>query len=162
MRKKLFSFVWVALAIFTIASCGKKSDPKDVAKNFLENLKNMDYENAKKFGTPETGKMLEMLASFSSMVPDSMKNEAKKEKVEIKDAKEDGDKCTVTFTSSKAPEKEEKINLVKKDGKWLVNMTKDDMGGGDAGAAPAEEASAVPAEEAAPADSAAVAEPATK
>ncbi|QLH45287.1 MAG: hypothetical protein HWD58_06565 [Bacteroidota bacterium] len=72
--------------------------------------------------------------------------------------KEEGEKATVKFVSSDKPENEESLNLVKKDGKWLVNMTKDDMGGGAAeeGAAPpADDAVAEPAEGAA-------AEPASK
>jgi len=162
MKKLLYSLFAAAVLAFGMASCGSKSDPKEVALNYLNALKSMDYEGAKKFSTPETGKMLDMLASFSGMMPDSMKEQAKSIKVEIKDAKEEGEKCTVTFTSSDKPENEEKLNLVKKDGKWLVDMGKDDMGGGGEAApveptndslsvdAPAEEAPA----EAAPAEAA--------
>ncbi|MBL7755695.1 MAG: DUF4878 domain-containing protein [Chitinophagaceae bacterium] len=158
MKKTLFSLAVLFIAVVSMISCGSKSDPKSVALNYLNALKQMDYENAKKFGTPETGKMLDMISSFSSMIPDSVKNEAKKVKIEIKDVKEEGDKATVKFVSSDKPENEESLNLVKKDGKWLVNMTKDDMGGGAAeeGAAPpADDAVAEPAEGAA-------AEPASK
>jgi len=138
MKKLVLSVLAVAMIAFAFSSCGSKSDPKDVALNYLNALKSMDYEGAKKFSTPETGKMLDMLASFSGMMPDSMKEQAKSIKVTIKEAKEEGDKCVVKFSSSDKPENEESLNLVKKDGKWLVNMTKDDMGGG--GNAPVEEA----------------------
>jgi hypothetical protein len=130
MKKVLFSILAIAMIAITVVSCGSKSDPKDVALNYLNALKSMDYEGAKKFSTPETGKMLDMLASFSGMMPDSLKEQAKSIKVTIKEAKEEGDKCVVKFTSSDKPENEESLNMVKKDGKWLVNMTKDDMGGG--------------------------------
>jgi hypothetical protein len=147
MKKTLLSLMAVARVIVSMISCGSKSDPKGVALNYLNALKKMDYETAKKFGTPETGKMLDMISSFSSMVPDSIKDQAKNVKIEIKEAKEDGDKCTVKFSSSDKPDAEETLNLVKKDGKWLVNMTKDDMGGGASEPA-SEEGSTPPAEEA--------------
>ncbi len=130
MKKIILSITAFVLIAFTIASCGGKNDPKDVALNYLNALKSLDYEGAKKFSTPETGKMLDMLSSFSSMMPDSMKEQAKKIKITIKEAKEEGDKCVVKFVSSDKPEAEEVINMVKKDGKWLVNMGKDDMQGG--------------------------------
>ncbi|HPI54066.1 MAG TPA: DUF4878 domain-containing protein [Chitinophagaceae bacterium] len=145
MKKLVLSIVVVALAAFTFVSCGSKSDPKSVATSFLNARNSLDYETAKKFGTPETGKMIDMMASFSSMIPDSMKNESKKIKVEIKDVKEEGDKATVTYSESIKPG-DQTLNLIKKDGKWLVNMTKDDMGPG----ASSEEGAAPPVEEAVP------------
>lgn len=131
MKKVFLSILAVALMAITIVSCGGKNDPKEVAQNYLNALKSMDYEGAKKFSTPETGKMLDMLASFSGMMPDSLKEQAKNIKITIKEAKEEGDNCVVKFVSSDKPEAEETLNMVKKDGKWLVNMSKDDMGGGD-------------------------------
>ena len=162
MKKILFSLAIVAFAAMTIVSCGGKNDPKTVAKSFLEARNKMDYKTAKKFGTPETGKMLEMLESFSSMVPDSIKNLSKNSTVVIKgEPKIEGDKCTVVATTTIAGEsKDENVTLVKIKGKWLVNMTKDDTGVGAENAAiepetpatdaAAEEATAVPAEEAMP------------
>ncbi len=138
MKKIVFSVVAFAFAALTIMSCGSKSDPKSVAIAFLNARNSMDYENAKKYGTAETGKMIDMMSSFSSMIPDSMKNEAKKIKVDIKDVKEEGDKATVVYSESIKPG-DQTLNMVKKDGKWLVNMSKDDMGPGagvDEGAAP--------------------------
>jgi hypothetical protein len=124
--KKVLSFLFVfAFITFTMISCGSKSDPKEVSKNFLNALGQMDYETAKKYGTSETGKMLDMLSSFSGMMPDSVKNKAKEAKIEIKSAKEDGDKCEVVYTTTdKAGD--QTLNLVKKEGKWLVNMSKDE------------------------------------
>jgi hypothetical protein len=164
MKKILFSLAIVAFAAMTIVSCGGKDDPKMVAKSFLEARNKMDYKTAKKFGTPETGRMLEMLESFSSMVPDSIKNLSKNSTVVIKgEPKIEGDKCTVVATTTIAGEsKDENVTLVKIKGKWLVNMSKDDTGAGAENAAiepetPAtdagtEDATAVPAEEAMPVD----------
>ena len=84
MKKILFSLAIVAFAAMTIVSCGGKNDPKTVAKSFLEASIKMDYKTAKKFATPETAKMLEMLESFPNMATDSLKNLAKNCKVVIK------------------------------------------------------------------------------
>ncbi len=146
MKKLLLSLMAFALISVSIISCGSKSDPKAVSQNFLNALTKMDYEGAKKYGTPETGKMLDMLSSFSSMMPDSVKNKAKDVKVEIVSMKENGDNCEVTYKNSDKDD-EQKLNLVKKDGKWLVNMTKDEsMGAGEESAPPVEE----PVDDAAP------------
>ena len=117
----------------TIISCGSKSDPKEVATNFLNARNKMDYETAKKFGTDETDKMLDMTASLSSMIPDSVKELTKNAKVVIKgEPKIEGDKATVIAESTIGGDtKEETIDLVKKDGTWLVNMSKGDLGEGD-------------------------------
>ena len=147
MKKIVLSFVALAFTIITLIGCGgSKSDPKAVATNFLNARNSLDFETAKKLSTPETGKLLEMLASFSGMMPDSMKNEAKKIKVSIKDIKEEGDNATVTYSESAKPG-DQTIKLVKKDGKWLVNMSKEDMGAGG------EEGDTPPMEDTVPADS---------
>ena len=124
---------------FAIFSCGSKSDPKDVSQNFLNALTKMDYEGAKKYGTAETGKMLDMLSSFSSMLPDSVKNKAKDIKIEIKDVKQDasGEKCEVTYKNSDK-ENDQVLNLVKQEGKWLVNMNKDESMGAEDGFIPSD------------------------
>jgi hypothetical protein len=90
----------------------------------------MDYEAAKTVSTEETKKMLDMMAQFSSMVPDSAKETAKKIKVDIKEAKEEGDKATVTYTTSEDPS-EKKLNMVKQNGKWLVQWSKQDTMGSE-------------------------------
>jgi hypothetical protein len=125
MKKILLSMIAAALITLTIGSCGSKDDPKGVAQNFLNALTKMDYKGAKKYGTPETGKMLDMLESFSSMMPDSIKNKAKEVTVEIKDVKVNGESCDVTYRTNDKDE-DQNLNLIKKDGKWLVNMSKDD------------------------------------
>jgi len=158
MKKILFSLAFVAFAAIAIVSCGGKSDPKSVAIGFLEASIKMDYKTAKKFATPETGKMLEMLESFPNMANDSLKNLAKDCKVIIKgEPKIEGDKCSIVATAIVGDQtKVYNITLEKKDKKWLVNMSKDDIfplvfGSEDpATGVGADDATAVPAEEAMP------------
>ncbi len=146
MKKVLLSLA----VVFTVAlvSCGSKSDPKDVAKNYLSALVKMDYETAKKYCTEDNKKVLDMFASFNGAIPDSVKNKAKDVKIEIVNAKEEGDVCTVTYKASDKPG-DNTLKMAKKDGKWLANQSKDDNMSGqkvEAPATPTEEAMPVAAD----------------
>ena len=94
----------------------------------------MDFDGAKKYGTDETGKMLDMLSGFSKMMPDSAKKESK---AEIISEKIEGDKATVIYKDEGKSE-EQVLNLIKIDNQWKVAMSKDNMNGNnnsmDAGA----------------------------
>ncbi len=134
MKKILLSLSVVLVAAMLLVSCSKNS-PKDVANTWLTSFYQMDYEGAKKVSTDETKTFLSQLQALSAMVADSVKKkDAKKVGVTIKDCKEEGDKCTCTYTSSDEAGKDQTLKLVKKDGKWLVQFSKTDQGGaGDAG-----------------------------
>lgn len=136
MKKLLLSLAATFVLAIALTSCNTNS-PKAAADKFLTNLYHMDYEGAKEVATEDTKKMLDMMAQFSSMMPDSTKENAKKIKVDIKDVKEDGDKATVIYTTSESTG-EQKIDLVKQNGKWLVQYNKQDTGG-DMTDQPAEE-----------------------
>ncbi len=126
MQKALLS-VFVA-AIFAVAFTGcNKNSPKAAAETYLNGLYHYDYEAAKSVATEETKNMIDLAAQFSAMMPDSMREEAQKIKVDIKDVKEEGDRAVVTYSTSDE-EAEKKLNLVKQGDKWLVNHSKmDDM-----------------------------------
>jgi hypothetical protein len=123
MKKFLLSIA--VLASVVVTSCGGgASDPKAVAKSFLEAQQKADYTTAKKFCTEETKTFLDMLSSLGASVPDSIKKQEASAKLTLQDAKIDGDKATVAYSISNKPEPQS-INLVKKDGKWLVAQSKD-------------------------------------
>lgn len=128
MKKLLLSLAAVCLIAMSLVSCSSNS-PKASAEKFLTNLYHMDYKEAKTVATEDTKKILDMMEQFSSMMPDSAKDNAKKIKVTIKDEKIDGDKAVVTYTTSESTT-EQKVDLVKENGKWLVKYSKQD-GGGD-------------------------------
>ena len=117
------------IAIVLFISCGGGDSPKSVAENFLKAMNKMDFETAKKYGSEDTGRLLDMMSGFAQMIPDSAREE---KKVEIKDEIIDGDKATVTYTQSGEPG-EQTLDLVKIDGKWKVAMSKDSMNGQDDG-----------------------------
>ena len=110
MQKALLS-VFVA-AIFAVAFTGcNKNSPKAAAETYLNGLYHYDYEAAKSVATEETKNMIDLAAQFSAMMPDSMREEAQKIKVDIKDVKEEGDRAVVTYSTSDE-EAEKKLNLV--------------------------------------------------
>ena len=132
MKKILLSFSTLLLAAVMVVSCNKNS-AKDVATTWLTGFYHMDYEAAKKVSTEDTKNLISQLQQLTGMISDSSKTEMKKISVTVKDVKENGDKAVATYTLSDSPGKEQKIDLVKKDGKWLVQFSKNDqMGGGGA------------------------------
>jgi len=114
------------LLIFLIACSGSES-PKGVAKNFLNAMNKLDFEGAKKYGTEDTGKLLDMMSGFIKMMPDSSKG--RESKTEMIAEKIDGEKATVTY-KEEGKNEEMTLDLVKVEGKWKVAMSKDNMNGG--------------------------------
>lgn len=103
--------MFIALGVCMV-SCSK--GPQDAAVKFTENVAKGKIEEAKKYATEPTGKLLDMAISFGGMPVDP---DAKIEFV--KDSIVDT-KAWVTIKNSGGEEKE--VTLVKVDGKWLVNM----------------------------------------
>jgi hypothetical protein len=125
MKNGLVKSGAMLITCFLIACSG--NSPKSVAENFLKAMNKMDFEGAKKYGTEDTNKMLDMLSGFAKMMPDSAKKEDVK--VEITSEKVEGDKATYTYKEV-GKDEQQTINLVKVDGKWKVAMSKDDMNSG--------------------------------
>lgn len=118
-------------AVILFTSCGGEATPKSVAEKFVVAIEDKKFEEAEKLATPESKQVIDMLKGFSSMMPDSAKT---KKEFEFGEEKVEGDKATVSY-KVKGSDKNQTVNLVKKDGKWLVAMSKADMGGGSQDAA---------------------------
>lgn len=123
--KNLKLFAIVVLASLAFVACQKET-PEAVAKKFLGHLQKKEYDEAKKLGTEATGKFLDMMKSLEQMggaaaeTPETAPAENLKCTV-------DGDTAVCTYTQNG---EEQKLDLVKQDGKWLVNMSKEDSMGG--------------------------------
>ena len=125
MKNGLLKASTVLMICFLVACSG--NSPKSVAKNFLDAMNKMDFDGAKKYGTEDTGKMLDMLSGFAKMMPDSAKKEVK---TDITSEKIEGDKATCTY-KEEGKDGEQIIHLVKENGKWKEAMSKDDMNSGN-------------------------------
>ncbi len=143
--KKVIKFAVVILAVIAFNACKNAGKPEDVAEKFYKHLAKLEYDDAKAIGTEATGKMLDMMKSMTSVGGDEAKKqmeEAKKAEIKIEnmkcDVKEDKAICTFKATVAGKEAKEEKLNLLKKDGKWLVDMKKEDSMGGGSTPPPAE------------------------
>ncbi len=112
----------VAFAVFAFTSCKQAGEtPEAVAEKFLKHLNNKEWAEAKVLGTEATGQFLEMMKSLSEM---SGEEEAKDVTIENLVAEVDGDKAVVSYTIDG---KDESLPMKKVDGKWLVNMDKEDQ-----------------------------------
>ncbi|HQE11289.1 MAG TPA: DUF4878 domain-containing protein [Flavipsychrobacter sp.] len=134
MKKQLLTFIGALFLTIGFVSCNSNT-PKETAEKFLNAFYHMDYDGAKSLATNDSKATIDLFAQFATaMMSDSMKAEAKKIKIEIKDEKIEGDKATITYTTSEDGNKlERKLNLIKQgegekkdNGKWLVAWSKQD------------------------------------
>lgn len=121
LMKSKFSFS-VLIALFAVACGAGTPSPSEVAEKFLTHTNKMEFAEAKQYSSKETSEMLDMLANFASQMGEQ---EAPKP-FKITGENIDGDNATVSYRSE-GDELDEKINLIKVDGKWLVNVSKEDL-----------------------------------
>ncbi len=121
MKNKLFKAAcFILLSIF--AACSTGDSPSDVAELFLKDVNSMKFDEAKKYSTEETAKMLEMMANLMAMSPT---NKFPEKKITILDEVINGNSAKVKYEQE--GKGIEYIKLVKKDDKWLVSVSKEDM-----------------------------------
>ncbi|MDG4949453.1 DUF4878 domain-containing protein [Weeksellaceae bacterium KMM 9724] len=111
MNKIIFIFA----ISFLLISCS--TGPEKAAKNFSENLAKGKVDEAKKYATESTGKLLDFTSGFGGLKVDpDFKFKF------IKDSIVDN-RAWVTFKDeSKESAKEQDIELVKVDGEWLIHV----------------------------------------
>ncbi len=129
MRNILFFFILtISFSIFT--SCSSSNSPDQTAINFMKSFSDGDFEKAKEYATVDTRSMISMLESFG--VKDQMEEMGlgTKSKFSVKNSEVSDNKATVTLeiTDADSEKEEMPIALVKKDGEWLVDMDKEDLG----------------------------------
>ena len=119
--KRLFLFVSLICSTAIIFSCGNSDTPRAVADKFLKALSTEDYESAKKYGTKDTERLLEMYNGLKKMRADSIKADYK---YEITGEKLSGDNATIFYKEDRRPGVEQ-LSMIKIDGKWKVMLTKE-------------------------------------
>ncbi|SHF99724.1 DUF4878 domain-containing protein [Dysgonomonas macrotermitis] len=115
MKKLLF----ILLLPFVFVAC-TGNGPEGAAKGFSESMAKGDMTEAKKYVTPQTGALLDMIGSMggSEKMPTypDYKFEMVKDSIE-------GD--SIAWVTYKTPTGDEDVlNLVKQDGEWKVSMGK--------------------------------------
>lgn len=116
-------FLFTAIAL--LSSCSSSTGPRDVATDYLNAMNKMDYETAKKFCTPEKISTIKLIQSTFDItaLPDSILQLSKRARVEIKEVKEEGDRCIVKYVVPQLAGIDQELLLIKKDNKWLVGET---------------------------------------
>ncbi len=149
MRRIACTMVAAVLLAFTLQSCNTNS-AKGVAGKWLTSFYHMDFDGAMKLSTDDTKKMLGMLQQIMpAYMPDSTKAQLKNIKIDVKSVVEKGDAATATYVTSDNP-KDQTLHLVKQNGKWLVQSSKEDLSGqsqqgGDQPAGPTDSTAMPPA-----------------
>lgn len=111
MKKILFTLI-----TFTLLMCSCSSGPKGAAQNFSENLAKGKIDEAKKYATESTGKLLDLAAGFGGA-----KTNADFKFVFVKDSVVEN-KAWVTFKDGSKEDDQQTLELVKIDGDWKVDM----------------------------------------
>lgn len=115
MKKVLFGF----LAVAFLASCGSKGNgPEKVATEYLNALKDKNWDKAKELGNEDTKAKVDGIKGFGGDAGIT----------EVKDVK-----CTVTDNNAECTfccmkEGDGKLKLVKEGDKWIVNDKKESSG----------------------------------
>lgn len=125
---KRFKFFFDARALFTIifiVGCSPEN-PKSVAEHFLKAAAEMNYQEAKKYATPLTGKLLDMRAGAEAYIPDSVKKSMISNFTVLNEYSRT-DTSAVVLYHVKNFDTDQVLNLVKRDGKWLVNVSKEEL-----------------------------------
>jgi hypothetical protein len=118
-----------AAIILVILGCGSSDSPRAVAEKFLKAMGSQDFETAKKYGTEETEKLLDMMSGFSKMTADSIAT--REMKFEIINEDISGDNAII-FYKEEGRDGELQLPLVKLDGKWKVLLSKESINSSDA------------------------------
>ena len=70
MKNKIILVNILIISVLFYA-CGGNDNPKSVAEKFLKAMGSQNFDEAKKYGTVETEKLLDMMSGFTKMSPDT-------------------------------------------------------------------------------------------
>ena len=122
--RKLFIFTAILVITFSCRFLGfeKKNTPEYAAKAFLTHFQKLEIDKDSEYGTENTKTIIQLFKGILSLVPDSTKNENNFSNIIIKYCVKDKNTAVCHYIAN---EKEETINLLKIDGKWLVDLKKE-------------------------------------
>lgn len=129
IQDKKVSTLLVLITTVLIFGCVSSDSPRSVAEKFLNAMGTQDFETAKKYGTEETVKLLDMMSGFSKMSADTVS--AKEMKFEISNEDISGDNAIIYYREE-GRDGELQLPMVKLDGKWKVLLSKESINSSDA------------------------------
>ncbi|HEX5001923.1 MAG TPA: DUF4878 domain-containing protein [Bacteroidia bacterium] len=110
--------------LISLNGCSGGNKPSAVASSFLSAVNDKNYEAARKYATPETGKLIDLMEQLQKM--STATDSIAPVDFEVVSEKIDGDKAVVTF-KEKGSDDSQTINLIKSNDKWLVSLSKQDL-----------------------------------
>lgn len=127
-RTPVPAFILLISFLLCIFSCSQPNSPRAIAEKFLYAFQQRDFNEAKKYSTKETVKLLQVLERISN--EDSSETNAKN-KIIITSEEISGEKAIVYFVEESS-DAEQKLILKKvkvegeKEKQWRVLLTKED------------------------------------
>ncbi|HNW97542.1 MAG TPA: hypothetical protein PKK00_03905 [Bacteroidales bacterium] len=115
--KNLMKLALVALVVVALNACKSSDTPDKVAEKFLSALNKGDTTEAKNLATEDSYAFIRFYGGMAQLG-----GGAKEVKIENMKCTEDGDKAKCDYTENGEAKQ---IDLLKKDGKWMVNMKKE-------------------------------------
>lgn len=128
--KNLIPGTLISLAVMLMVSCSIGNSPKKTAEKFLTSFNQRNYEEARKYATPETIKLVDLMENLTKMAQPADSTLGKK--ITVMDEKVEGEVAYVTF-QEEGSDQVETLKLKKIDGKWLAHVTKEDVAAKDLG-----------------------------
>ncbi len=108
---------------FIISACQRTETPESVVEKFVTSLDKGDYEKAKDLGTEFTKEIVEALQSFDEM--NEQYGEVEKEEPQVIEdilCKVDNSNANCSYIIN---DEKHELDLLKEDGKWLVDLKKE-------------------------------------
>jgi hypothetical protein len=135
MKRKLiiplFLLALLAAGLMIPSACkttkAKANSPEAVAVKFLKSLAAGDFTTCRELGNDNTDKMIDMLDVLKSLSKDkgadSLFNKTREIEVTVVKTVVDKDVAVVTYLDEKGVP--QTMDMVREDGKWLVDMKKE-------------------------------------
>ncbi len=102
------------------------SAPTFVGYKWLSKFYHLQFEEAKIVSTEATKTLLTKFSGLTSLMPDSSKQEMLKIRVGVMGCTMNDSNAVLEYITSDNPGKGQTLYMVKKEGKWLVQFTKND------------------------------------
>jgi len=131
MKKNILKVILMSLALAVVA-CGKEENPgpEVITLSFFESMYAGDFESAKKYASVKTMATLGMIEKLGVKEEFMQKVNESNVNFQVLQSKIVGKKaiCIVKMSSNKEKDKNMPIDLIRRDGAWLVDFNKERMG----------------------------------
>jgi hypothetical protein len=128
----------ILLCTMVLTSCKNSNSPQAVTEKFLNSFVKMDYEAAKSVSTKNTWGLLDIWASFSSQIPEEVKQKRIEEfRIKITETRKESDTTMlVTYVTEPKMLPFNQLRLLQEKDiegniKWKVDISTLDLVGGD-------------------------------